>query len=125
MLIQTPGSFVWSASLAARLGIEGWSTWGVFLVTGCLQGCLLIMGICFEIKARRAREAVNADASNATCVVGYIPTARTQPETDDEGGPNVEDEHTPLLNGSKKKISSRKDSKKDSRKSSRTSTPVH
>ena len=48
MLIQTPGSFVWSGSLAARLGIEGWSTWGVFLVTGCLQGCLLGMGICFE-----------------------------------------------------------------------------
>jgi uncharacterized membrane protein YhaH (DUF805 family) len=62
MLIQTPGSFVWSASLAARLGVEGWSTWGVFLVTGCLQGCLLVMGICFEIKARRAREAAKADA---------------------------------------------------------------
>jgi hypothetical protein len=62
MLIQTPGSFVWSASLAARLGIEGWSTWGVFLVTGCLQGCLLVMGICFEIKARRAAtgDAVSA-----------------------------------------------------------------
>ena len=57
MLIQTPGSFVWSASLAARLGVEGWSTWGVFLVTGCLQGCLLVMGICFEIKARRERGA--------------------------------------------------------------------
>lgn len=53
MLIQTPGSFVWSASLAARLGSEGWSTWGVFLVTGCLQGCLLVMGIAFELKARR------------------------------------------------------------------------
>jgi hypothetical protein len=56
MLIQTPGSFVWSGSLAARLGVEGWSTWGVFLVTGCLQGCLLVMGICFEVKARRARQ---------------------------------------------------------------------
>jgi len=54
MLIQTPGSFVWAGSLAARLGIEGWSTWGVFLVTGCLQGCLLGMGIGFEVKARRA-----------------------------------------------------------------------
>ena len=54
MLIQTPGSFVWAGSLAARLGIEGWSTWGVFLVTGCLQGCLLFMGIWFEVKARRA-----------------------------------------------------------------------
>lgn len=38
MVIQTPGSFVWAGSLAARLGSEGWSTWGVYLVTGCLQG---------------------------------------------------------------------------------------
>ena len=53
MLIQTPGSFVWSASLAARLGVEGWSTWGVYLVTGCLQGCLLVMGIYFEVQARK------------------------------------------------------------------------
>jgi len=56
MLIQTPGSFVWSASLAARLGWAGWSTWGLFLVTGCLQGCLLVMGICFEIKARQNKQ---------------------------------------------------------------------
>lgn len=60
MMIQTPGSFVWSASLAARLGIDGWSTWGIFLVTGCLQGCLLVMGIMFEYRARKeAREQVS------------------------------------------------------------------
>ncbi|CZT45536.1 related to PQ loop repeat protein [Rhynchosporium secalis] len=84
MLIQTPGSFVWSASLAARLGVEGWSTWGVFLVTGCLQGCLLVMGICFEIKARRERgtevEGTNVQAST---------------ETDDEGGTAVENGSEP------------------------------
>lgn len=56
MLIQTPGSFVWSASLIVRLGIAGWSTWGVFLVTGCLQGCLLGMGIYFEVKARMEKQ---------------------------------------------------------------------
>ena len=61
MLIQTPGSFVWSASLCMRLGIEGWSTWGIFLVTGCLQGCLLVMGICFELQARRAKDALESD----------------------------------------------------------------
>jgi hypothetical protein len=54
MVIQTPGSFVWAGSLAARLGTEGWSTWGVYLVTGCLQGCLLVMGIYFELQARKA-----------------------------------------------------------------------
>lgn len=53
MCIQTPGSFVWAGSLAARLGSEGWSAWGVYLVTGCLQGSLLTMGIYFEIKHRR------------------------------------------------------------------------
>ncbi|KAJ9602725.1 hypothetical protein H2200_012919 [Cladophialophora chaetospira] len=53
MCIQTPGSFVWAGSLAARLGPEGWSAWGVYLVTGCLQGCLLTMGIYFEVVRRR------------------------------------------------------------------------
>ncbi|KAH7355134.1 hypothetical protein BKA65DRAFT_605116 [Rhexocercosporidium sp. MPI-PUGE-AT-0058] len=94
MLIQTPGSFVWSASLAARLGVEGWSTWGVFLVTGCLQGCLLVMGISFEVKARREKSA------GTERVIG-----RGSAETDDEGGTIVEDglsENTPLLNGSRK-----------------------
>jgi hypothetical protein len=67
-------------------------------------------------------EDANAVQSNATCVVGYIPTARAQPETDDEGGPNVEDETTPLINGSTRKNLS-KDSKKDTKKSSPTSAP--
>ncbi|RMZ85659.1 hypothetical protein DV737_g653, partial [Chaetothyriales sp. CBS 132003] len=49
MCIQTPGSFVWAASLAARLGPQGWSAWGVYCVTGCLQGTLLVMGICYEV----------------------------------------------------------------------------
>lgn len=113
MLIQTPGSFVWSASLAARLGIEGWSTWGVFLVTGCLQGCLLVMGICFEIKARRERgaeiEAVRLSQPMAFDGIMFTNTAqvngRGSTETDDEGGTTVEDglsENTPLLNGSRK-----------------------
>ena len=48
MCIQTPGSIVWVASLAARLGPEGWSTWGVYLVTAVLQGTLLVMAVYFE-----------------------------------------------------------------------------
>jgi len=98
MLIQTPGSFVWSGSLAARLGIEGWSTWGVFLVTGCLQGCLLGMGIYFEVKARNAKPSHVGQ-------VGFLQGENGQPETDDEGGTLVESgwgERTPLLNGSRK-----------------------
>jgi PQ loop repeat len=53
MCLQTPGSFLWAASLAARLGISGWSAWGVYCVTGCLQGTLLVMGSYFEIVERR------------------------------------------------------------------------
>ena len=56
MCIQTPGSFVWSGSLAARFGWAGWSTWGIYLVTGVLQGCLLAMGITFELEERRRRK---------------------------------------------------------------------
>lgn len=48
MCIQTPGSLVWAGSLAARLGPKGWSTWGVLIVTACLQGTLLAMAIFFE-----------------------------------------------------------------------------
>jgi len=48
MCIQTPGSLVWAASLAAREGAKGWSIWGVLLVTASLQGTLLAMAIYFE-----------------------------------------------------------------------------
>lgn len=62
MCIQTPGSFVWVSSLAARLGWEGWSTWGIFLVTGVLQGCLLGMAITFEFKEWRNRKKAGEGA---------------------------------------------------------------
>jgi hypothetical protein len=75
MCIQTPGAFVWAGSLAARLGAAGWSAWGVYVVTGCLQGTLLVMGITFELRERKKRieqcadesangEAVEADGPN-------------------------------------------------------------
>jgi hypothetical protein len=56
MCIQTPGSFVFAASLAMRLGPGGWSAWGVYIVTGILQGCLLAMGIRFELRDRKKRK---------------------------------------------------------------------
>jgi hypothetical protein len=100
MVIQTPGSFLWAASLAARLGMEGWSTWGVYLITGCLQGCLLVMGISFEIKARRQ---LRQDAPHENGYSGDIHAHNI--DTDDEGAANVEEgsnETSPLLNGSRK-----------------------
>ncbi|KAL4928388.1 PQ-loop repeat-containing protein [Aspergillus undulatus] len=48
MCIQTPGAFVWAGSLAARLGSKGWSTWGILIVTACLQGTLLVLSVFFE-----------------------------------------------------------------------------
>lgn len=38
-----------------RLGAQGWSAWGVYIVTGLLQGCLLMMGLKFEIRDMRER----------------------------------------------------------------------
>jgi len=62
MCIQTPGSFLFAASLAMRLGAAGWSSWGIYVVTGCLQGTLLVMTTVFEL---RARKGCNMDADDA------------------------------------------------------------
>lgn len=89
MCIQTPGSFVWSASLAKRLGIQGWSTWGIYLVTGILQGMVLTMCISFEIRDRRKQkeecvtqvqgdEHAGGDERGDTQVLG-----REQPDSED------------------------------------------
>ncbi|KAI4284565.1 MAG: hypothetical protein L6R38_001331 [Xanthoria sp. 2 TBL-2021] len=66
MCIQTPGSFVWVGSLAGRLGVAGWSTWGIYLVTGVLQGVLLVMAIGFEMRDRRDRKKNHADGPGRT-----------------------------------------------------------
>ncbi|KAI0996014.1 hypothetical protein K3495_g12167 [Podosphaera aphanis] len=92
MLIQTPGSFVWSASLGVRLGPEGWSTWGLYLVTGSLQATLLAMGM----RSERKKKTFSRHRGG----ILY----RGTPESDDEGGPVGQeppglDESTPLLNG--------------------------
>lgn len=42
MLMQTPGSFIFCYTLALSPGINA-STWLTYLVTGCLQGILLII----------------------------------------------------------------------------------
>lgn len=64
MCIQTPGSFLWAGSLAARVGWAGWSTWFVYVVTGFLQGGVLGMGIFFELRNRRTRKDNDASGIN-------------------------------------------------------------
>lgn len=49
MCIQTPGGFIFAASLAVRLGWAGWSTWGIFLLTGIMQGILLSMALYYVL----------------------------------------------------------------------------
>ncbi|KAK7556799.1 PQ loop repeat protein-like protein [Phyllosticta paracitricarpa] len=61
MLIQTPGSFVFATSLAVRLGASGWSAWGVYIVTGCLQGILLGMGIWFWYRDRKEQKGATGN----------------------------------------------------------------
>lgn len=64
MCIQTPGSFVFAASLAMRLGPGGWSAWGLFIFTGCLQGCLLTMCLWFIWRERQTAKASDDSATN-------------------------------------------------------------
>ena len=61
MCIQTPGSYLFAASLAARLGWSGWSAWGVYIVTGLLQGCLLVMAVAFQLRDRKLKLASPAN----------------------------------------------------------------
>jgi hypothetical protein len=69
MCIQTPGSFVFAASLAARLGKGGWSAWGLFIITGCLQGCLLAMSLWFMWRDRQAEKGGGVGAANGSGAV--------------------------------------------------------
>lgn len=59
MCIQTPGGVIFAISLYSRLGLRGWSTWGIFVLSALMQGSLLAMAMYFEI-ARENAEAVAA-----------------------------------------------------------------
>ena len=87
MCIQTPGSFVFAGNLAARLGWAGWSTWGLFIFTGILQGTVLIMGISFAIRDRRKRK----EMENGNAVNGHVNGTEEEEEEEEEN------EGTPLL----------------------------
>lgn len=104
MCIQTPGSFVWAGSLAKRFGAEGWSAWGVYLVTGCLQGSLLVMGAYFEIMFRRRerdelRGRVVYGAGTSTSGIGseFLGGDGDGREVEVDDGRQDATEQTPLL----------------------------
>ncbi|KAJ5155457.1 hypothetical protein N7492_008260 [Penicillium capsulatum] len=95
MCIQTPGSLVWAASLAAREGIKGWSIWGVLVVTACLQGTLLVMAIYFEYfgpNSKGNKGGLRDDrALNGNGAVGETPAPEEPGHAEQPG------EETPLL----------------------------
>lgn len=66
MCIQTPGSFVFAASLYSRLGLAAWSAWGLFIFTGCLQGCLLAMSFLFMWRASNNAKVVAVNSSSSS-----------------------------------------------------------
>lgn len=68
MCIQTPGSAVFAASLAVRLGTAGWSTWGLFILTGMLQGCLLTMSLWFLWRDRKIAKGDHLQSANGDSV---------------------------------------------------------
>ena len=90
MCIQTPGSFVWAGSLAARLGRDGWSTWGIYVVTGCLQGVLLGMGVYYEVMDRQRRRRAQEGAAEVGVgdgeVDGYVQSSSTVTDGGRGGG---------------------------------------
>lgn len=61
MCIQTPGSFVFAGSLFSQYGWKGWSIWGVYVITGVLQGILLVMGVSFELRDRKTIPGAQQD----------------------------------------------------------------
>lgn len=83
------------------MGWAGWSAWGIYVVSGSLQGALLVMAIVFEMRARRG-DKVDGDRESAIRHAFVGGRQAETSETDDEGGHVVEGNHgerTPLLGG--------------------------
>lgn len=55
MLMQTPGGFIWSASLAQREGTT-WSSWLPYFTAAFLQAIVLVMAINYEWKNKNYSE---------------------------------------------------------------------
>lgn len=63
MCMQTPGGFLFAASLFARLGVAGWSTWVIYLLTATMQGIVLVLGVYYEMDSRRHEGSMPPDLS--------------------------------------------------------------
>jgi hypothetical protein len=108
MIMQVSGLFIFVYTLAIRPGTR-WTTWIVFLVSGCLQGILLIMCICWHYRSKR---------------LGHGPfyVSETDQLLDRDGRPLLPDERTTLINKHHKRTPSRSIRPSSSRGSSYNST---
>jgi uncharacterized protein with PQ loop repeat len=66
--VQAPGSFLFALSLALRVGLQGWSTWVVYVITGSLQFVLLGMAFTFAHRNRQERKVTSPVISEAESV---------------------------------------------------------
>ncbi|KAL2827050.1 hypothetical protein BDW59DRAFT_144595 [Aspergillus cavernicola] len=93
MCIQTPGALIWAGSLAARLGSKGWSTWGILIVTACLQGVLLVLAVFFEYLGPNKGHSHDYNKDHAP-----IQSSENDESQEERDGPY---EDTPLLQDSR------------------------
>lgn len=70
MCMQTPGGFVFAASLFVRLGWGGWSSWGIFVLTATMQGILLIMAIYYELQRAFPDDEVDSEEDDTGAANG-------------------------------------------------------
>jgi hypothetical protein len=94
MLMQVIGSFIFVYTLSIRPSVT-WTTWIVFFVSGCLQGILLFMCICWNYRSKR---------------LGHGPfyVSESDQLLARDGRPLIPDERTTLINkGHKRNPSNR------------------
>lgn len=74
MCVQTPGGFLFAASLGARLGWAGWSSWGVYVLTAVMQGIVLSMSLSYEWPSREERDQAQRPAYNRRTTPRVLPS---------------------------------------------------
>ncbi|KAK6087605.1 hypothetical protein SCUP234_01763 [Seiridium cupressi] len=74
MCVQTPGGLLFAASLGARLGWEGWSSWGVYVLTAIMQGIVLCMALSYEWPSREEREQPQRPSYNRRTTPRVLPS---------------------------------------------------
>lgn len=102
MMIQVPGSFLMATSLAVRLGVSGWSTWVVYVVSGTLQGCLLTEALWFQ-SHEQGDEGIHKSVLSRGS--GHTNGALQSEDTVSGRAEVRPDEATPLLGGGQSKNS--------------------